>query len=71
MKVEERSINMVRIFNLREGFTPEDDCIPDVFYHHFPNGPMKGTGAICKKDLETAKKLRYKLMGWEPEASTT
>ena len=65
MKVGECSINMARIFNLREGFTSKDDVLPEVFYQNFKGGPLDGQGAINKKDFEKALKLRYKLMGWD------
>jgi aldehyde:ferredoxin oxidoreductase len=67
MKLGERSINMARIFNHREGFTSQDDTLPEVFYHHFKGGPLDGQGAMNKKDFEKALKLRYGLMGWHPE----
>lgn len=64
MQVGERSINMARIFNYREGFTSKDDTLPEVFYHNFKGGSLDGQGAINKKDFEKAIKLRYELMGW-------
>jgi len=67
MKVGERSINMARIFNLREGFTSKDDTLPEVFFHNFKNGPLDGQGAINKKDFKKALKLRYELMGWDAD----
>ena len=67
MKLGERSINMARIFNHREGFTSQDDTLPEVFYHNFKGGPLDGQGAINKKDFEKAIKLRYELMGWNPD----
>ena len=67
MQVGERSINMARIFNLREGFTSKDDTLPEVFYHNFKGGPLDGQGAINKKDFEKAIKLRYELMGWNAD----
>ena len=67
MQVGERSINMARIFNYREGFTSQDDTLPEVFYHNFKGGPLDGQGAINKKDFEKAIKLRYELMGWNPD----
>jgi len=67
MQVGELSINMARIFNLREGFTSKDDTLPEVFYHNFKGGPLDGQGAIDKKDFEKAIKLRYELMGWNPD----
>ncbi|PKP58658.1 aldehyde ferredoxin oxidoreductase [Candidatus Atribacteria bacterium HGW-Atribacteria-1] len=67
MQVGERSINMARIFNYREGFTSQDDTLPEVFYHNFKGGPLDGQGAINKEDLQKALRLRYELMGWNPD----
>jgi len=67
MKVGERSINMARIFNHREGFTSQDDTLPEVFFRNFKDGPLGGQGAINKEDFQKAIKLRYELMGWNPD----
>jgi len=67
MKVGERSINMARIFNYREGFTSQDDTLPEVFFHNFKDGPLDGQGAINKEDFQKAIRLRYQLMGWDPD----
>jgi len=64
MKVGERSINMAYIFNYREGFTSQDDTLPEVFYHNFKGGPLYGQGAINKEDFQRAVRLCYKFMGW-------
>ena len=42
MQVGERSINMARIYNLREGFTSKDDTLPEVFFQEFKGGPLDG-----------------------------
>ena len=67
MKVGERSINMARIFNHREGFTSKDDTLPKVFFHNFKGGPLDGQGAINKEDFQKAVRLRYEFMGWNPD----
>jgi aldehyde:ferredoxin oxidoreductase len=67
MKLGERSINMARIFNIREGFTFQDDTLPEVFYHNFKGGPLDGQGAINKEDFQKALRLRYQLMDWGPD----
>jgi len=67
MKLGERSINMARIFNHREGFTSKDDTLPEVFYHNFKGGPLDGQGAINKEDFQKAVRLRYRMMGWNPD----
>ena len=58
---------MARVFNIREGFTADNDTLPEVFFTNFTEGPLKGTGAIEKEDFEEAKKIRYEIMGWDKE----
>jgi len=58
---------MARIFNYREGFTSQDDTLPEVFYQNFKGGPLDGQGAINKEDFQKAIKLRYELMGWNQD----
>lgn len=65
MKIGERSINMARIFNLREGITYKDDILPEIFFSNFKGGPLDNTGAIDKNAFYDAIKLRYELMGWD------
>jgi len=65
MKLGERSINMARIFNYREGFTSKDDTLPEVFFHNFKGGSLDGQGAINKEDFQKALRLRYEIMGWD------
>jgi len=67
MSLGERSINMARIFNHREGFSSKDDTLPEVFYYPFKGGPLDGKLAINKKDFQKALRLRYQLMGWDPD----
>ncbi len=67
MKVGERSISMARLFNAREGFTPQDDTLPEVFFNPFPDGPLAGKLAINREDFQKAIRLRYELMGWDPD----
>jgi aldehyde:ferredoxin oxidoreductase len=69
MQVSERSINMARIFNLREGFTNNDDTMPEIFYEDFKGGKLNNTGAINRNDFEKAIKIRYSLMNWDEKNS--
>jgi aldehyde:ferredoxin oxidoreductase len=67
MKLGERTINMARVYNIREGFTAKDDTLPEIFFSNFSDGPLKGKGALQRKDFEEAKRLRYELMEWNKE----
>jgi len=66
MKISERSINMARAFNIREGFTRKDDWLPDRFFHPQTSGPLSDT-AVDPKKLENAKSTYYGMMGWNQE----
>lgn len=66
MKAGERGINLARCFNAREGFTSEDDCLPQRFFRPFEVGPLKGEG-ISKEKFKKALISYYQMMGWNPD----
>lgn len=66
MRVGERRINMMRYFNAREGFTKEDDKLPERLFNPLPDGPAKGA-LVDKEDFEQAKIRYYEIAGWDPE----
>lgn len=66
MKQGEKRVTMFRAFNVREGFTPEDDSLPDRLYEPIKSGPLKGL-ANDREEYEEAKRLYYEMMGWDKE----
>lgn len=64
MEIGERKINMMRYFNAREGFTREDDTIPDRIFEPFKDGPSKGK-ALVKEKYQKAKEYYYEIAGWD------
>jgi len=66
LKTGERAITMARCFNIREGFTKNDDTLPERFFEPLRSGSMKGE-KISKKEFENALKLFYEMMGWNLE----
>jgi aldehyde:ferredoxin oxidoreductase len=60
----ERSINLARIFNVREGFTTDDDWLPRAFFEPLKSGARMGA-RISKDDLKKAVELYYEMMGWD------
>ncbi len=64
MKVGERIMNMTRIFNLREGFTSDDDRLPDRFFQPHTSGALAETSIDLEKFSE-AKNIYYEMMGWD------
>ncbi|HEX2987910.1 MAG TPA: aldehyde ferredoxin oxidoreductase family protein, partial [Chloroflexota bacterium] len=65
IKVGERSQTMARLYNIREGFTAEDDRLPERMFQGLENGALKGVG-LDRKRFEDAKRLYYEMAGWDP-----
>lgn len=59
----ERTINMARLFNLREGFTREDDTLPDRLFEGLKKGRLEGNH-VSQEDFEEAISMYYSMMGW-------
>ena len=64
MKTVERGMTLMRIFNLREGFTREDDRLPERFYTAPQEGPLKEI-KIDPAAHEEAVEIYYQLLGWD------
>jgi aldehyde:ferredoxin oxidoreductase len=64
--VGERVINMARVFNAREGFSREDDILPERLYQGLENGALKGE-SMPRDEFERALTALYTLKGWDTE----
>ncbi|MFH1241370.1 MAG: aldehyde ferredoxin oxidoreductase family protein [Pseudomonadota bacterium] len=64
MKAVERGITMMRIFNLREGLTRDEDKLPDRFFTSPSNGPLKNV-RIDPIALREAQEVYYQIRGWD------
>ena len=64
-EIGERRINLMRLFNAREGFTRKDDTLPEKMFLAMPDGPNAGAG-ITRADFEAALEAYYQLAGWDP-----
>jgi aldehyde:ferredoxin oxidoreductase len=64
MKGVERGMTMMRLFNMREGFTSEDDVLPDRFYSSPPEGPLENVH-IDPEAFRKSRELYYQMMGWD------
>ncbi|HHY38091.1 MAG TPA: aldehyde:ferredoxin oxidoreductase, partial [Clostridia bacterium] len=64
MLAGERRINMMRFFNYREGFTRQDDRLPERFFEPLPEGPGKGV-RLDRARFEEAVDLYYAFAGWD------
>jgi aldehyde:ferredoxin oxidoreductase len=71
MKVGERRLNLMRVFNAREGFSRKDDTLPKKFYKPLNgSGPTAGT-AIDPGEFNAALDLYYQLNGWTQDGIPT
>ena len=62
LKVGERAANLARVFNIREGFTAQDDNMPQRFFVPHGSGPLKV--ALDPEAFQNAKDTYYDMMGW-------
>jgi aldehyde:ferredoxin oxidoreductase len=63
-RVSERVLTLYRLFNIREGFSADDDKLPNRFFHPTKYGPLAHT-ALDPEKMEKAKRYYYSLMGWD------
>jgi aldehyde:ferredoxin oxidoreductase len=60
----ERISNLKKIFNIREGWTRQDDSLPSrVMKDPIPDGVAKGS-LITKEELDMMLNAYYKARGW-------
>lgn len=64
LEIGERRINMMRLFNVREGFSRDNDILPDRMFIPMPDGPNAGV-KINKEDFEIALDAYYDFAGWD------
>jgi len=66
----ERRVNMMRLFNAREGINRNRDKLPEKFYRKpLKGGPTDGW-KIDKSEYEAALEEYYRQAGWEIESGT-
>lgn len=70
IKVGERANTMARLFNLREGFTADDDMLPQRMFEPMQNGHLEGV-AIDKDEFLQMRKTYYQMAGWGEEGHPT
>ena len=64
IKVSERANNMKRVFNVREGFGPDDDCLPERMFQPLENGALEGV-AIDREEFARMLEMYYDMAGWD------
>ncbi len=64
LRVGERRLAMLRVFNAREGFDREHDRLPKKFHQALQGGASDGI-ALSAGELESAKDMYYRMAGWD------
>lgn len=71
VKVGERRLNLMRVFNAREGFDRKQDKLPKKFFKALQGeGPTAGI-ALTHEEVEFALDEYYKLAGWTKDGKPT
>ena len=66
MELGERTTTMARMFNVREGFGPKDDYLPDRLFEPLEEGTPREK-RIAPKDFSDVLRCYYGAMGWDPQ----
>jgi aldehyde:ferredoxin oxidoreductase len=67
LTIGERIWTLERLFNLREGFTIKDDCLPSRFFTPLPEGGSRNRVVQLDKMLPKY----YQLRGWDTKGRPT
>ena len=70
VQVAERTLALAKIFNLREGFTREDDWLPPRFFQPQTSGALSET-SVDPDVLRKAVDTYYEMMGWDEYGAPT
>ncbi|GAB4433245.1 MAG: aldehyde ferredoxin oxidoreductase family protein [Anaerolineae bacterium] len=66
LQVGARAQTLSRLFNLREGFTADDDRLPKRVMQAFKDGPLAGI-TITDATFNWARRRYYEMMQWDPD----
>ena len=65
MRIGERRLHLMRMYNQREGLTSDEDLLPERFYSEpIEDGPRKGD-VIEKESFHQSIRTFYQMMGWD------
>ncbi len=68
-KAGERINNLKKQFNIREGWTRDDDTLPErVLTERLPDGPAADVG-LSEEDLQMMVSAYYQARGWNPDGT--
>jgi len=64
--VVSRGLSMARLFNLREGMSPEDDRLPQRMHEPLLKGPLSDK-RLSREEVQSIVNTYYVEQGWHPE----
>lgn len=67
LKIGERSWNLARLFNVREGLTSETDTVPDRFFEELSALKEGNKKVLDRKKFQRMLSEYYRLRGWNPK----
>ena len=65
LRIGERATNMARAFNIREGFSRQDDVLPERLFQPLDSGALTGV-ALPREPFEQMLTDLYEIKGWDP-----
>ena len=65
MLVGERRLNLLRVFNAREGLTRAEDKLPKKFFKALQGEGPTAQVALSPEEISAAQDLYYELSGWD------
>lgn len=68
MQIGERRLQLMHVYNMREGIGPESDTLPDRFFDDPIDSGAWAGHRIDRSNFEQATRAWYKMMGWNQSA---
>jgi aldehyde:ferredoxin oxidoreductase len=71
MKIGERRLHLMRVFNAREGIGPDQDTLPSRFFQEPLSGSKRAGDVLDRDRFEEAIRTFYRMMGWNDRGVPT
>ena len=71
MRIGERRIQLMHLYNLREGIGPDSDTLPDRFFDDPIDSGVWNGHRIDRVAFEEIVRTWYRMMGWDDRARPT
>jgi aldehyde:ferredoxin oxidoreductase len=63
----ERRNHLMRVYNLREGFSADDDSLPDRFFSESVPTRHSSAASLSRERFNDAVRTYYGMMGWDED----